>query len=101
MNFVLEKSAQVHVAHSVLTERESEIFDVVFVAAPSGREALRRLVRRWDPLSGGKAQSAPATNLGSRSVQTTRPYHRTREVGGTGAPIRMRRIERNDDNSFS
>ena len=32
---------------------DSESFDVVLGAAPSGLKALRRLVRRWDPLSGG------------------------------------------------
>ena len=32
----------------------SESIDIVLGAASSGLEALRRLVRRWDPLSGGK-----------------------------------------------
>ena len=32
-------------------------FNIVLGAAPSGLEALRRLVRRWDPLSGGKRRS--------------------------------------------
>ena len=36
----------------VLTESKS--FDIVREEAPSGLEALRRLVRLWDPLSGGK-----------------------------------------------
>ena len=49
---VQEKSEQVHVALLALTETES--FDIGLGAAPSGLEALRRLVRRWDPLSGGK-----------------------------------------------
>ena len=35
-----------------LAVTESESFDIVLGAAPSGLEALRRLVRRWDPLSG-------------------------------------------------
>ena len=42
---VLEKSERIHVALLALTG--SERF------APSGPEALRRWVRRWDPLSGG------------------------------------------------
>ena len=46
-----------------------------------------------------KGQSALATNPGSRSVQTARPSSRTREVGGTGAPIRKEQIERNDERS--
>ena len=50
-----EKDAQVHVALLSLTEGES--FDVVMGAAPHGLEALRRLVRRWDPLSGGKRRA--------------------------------------------
>ena len=49
---VQEESEQAHVALLALTECES--FDIVLGAAPSGLEALRRLVRRWDPLSGGK-----------------------------------------------
>ena len=52
---VQEKSEQVHVAFLELTESES--FDVVLGAAPPGLEALRRLVRRWDPLSGGKRRA--------------------------------------------
>ena len=40
---VLDKSAQVHVALLALTESES--FDSVLGVAPSGLEALRRLVR--------------------------------------------------------
>ena len=48
---VLEKNEQVHVALLALTE--SEIFIFVLGAATSGLEALRRLVRRWHPLSGG------------------------------------------------
>ena len=64
---VPEKSEQVHVA--LLSVTDSESFDIVLGAA------LRRLVRRWDPLSGGRTQSAPATNLGSRSVQTVYTEH--------------------------
>ena len=52
---VQEKSEQVHVALLALTESES--FDVALGAAPSGLEALRRLVRRWDPLGGGKRRA--------------------------------------------
>ena len=47
-----EKCEHVHVALLALTESES--FDIVLGAARSGLEALRRLLRRWDPLSGGK-----------------------------------------------
>ena len=43
---------KIHVTLSALTESES--FDIVLGAAPSGLEALRRSVRRWDPLRGGK-----------------------------------------------
>ena len=52
---VQEKSEQVHVAHLSLTESES--FDIVLGAAPSGLESSRRLVRRRDPLSGGKRRA--------------------------------------------
>ena len=52
---VPEKSEQVHVALLALTESES--FDIVLGAAPSGLEALRRLVRRWDPLIGGQRRA--------------------------------------------
>ena len=44
-----------HVALLALTESES--FDIVLGAAPSGPEALRRLVRR--SLSGGKHKALP------------------------------------------
>ena len=40
-----EKSEEVRVA--LLASTESESFDIVLGAAPSGLEALRRLVRRW------------------------------------------------------
>ena len=53
-----------------------ESFDIVLGAAPSGLEALRRLVRRWEPLS-GEAQSSSATNLSSRAVQIARPSRST------------------------
>ena len=66
---VQENSEQVHVALLALTESES--FDIVLGAAPSGLEALRRLVRRWDPLSGGKRRALLRLNLGSRSMQQT------------------------------
>ena len=58
---VLEKSEQVHVALLALTESES--FGIVLVAAPPGLEALRRMVRRWDPLQWRKTQSASATQF--------------------------------------
>ena len=50
-----EKREQFHVALLALTESES--FDVVLGAAPPGLEALRRLVRLWDPLRGGKRRA--------------------------------------------
>ena len=50
---VQEKSEQVHVALLALTESES----FVVGATPSGLEALRRLVRCWDPLSRGKRRA--------------------------------------------
>ena len=37
---------------TLLALTESESFDIVHGAAPSGLEALRRVVPRWDPLSG-------------------------------------------------
>ena len=49
---VLDTGEQVHVVLLAWTQGES--FDIVLGAALSGLEALRRLVRRWDPLSGGK-----------------------------------------------
>ena len=52
---VQEQSEQVHVAFLASTECES--FNIVLGEAPSGIEALRRLVRRWDPLSGGKRRA--------------------------------------------
>ena len=52
---VQEKSEQVHVA--LLALRESESFDIVLGAAPSGLEALRRLVRRLDLASGGRRRA--------------------------------------------
>ena len=65
---VLEKREQVHAALLALTESES--FDIFLGAAPPGLEALRRSFRRWELLSGWRnAQSALATNPGSRSVQ--------------------------------
>ena len=64
---VQEKSEQIHVALLALTESES--FATVLGAAPSGVEVLRRLIRRWDPLSGDEAQSSITTNLGSRSIK--------------------------------
>ena len=51
---VLERREQVHVALSAVTEGES--FDIVLGAAPSGLEALRRSVRRWDLLNGQERQ---------------------------------------------
>ena len=47
-----EKDSQLHVALQSLTEGES--FDIVLGATPHGIEALRRLIHRWDPASGGR-----------------------------------------------
>eukprot|EP00971_Amphidinium_carterae_P280628 5571028-Amphidinium_carterae.1 len=49
---LLEKSVQLHTALVALIEGES--FDIVMGVGPRGVEALRRLIRRWDPASGGK-----------------------------------------------
>ena len=46
------KDSQLHVALQSFTEGES--FDIVLGATPHGVEALRRLIRRWDPASGGR-----------------------------------------------
>ena len=42
------------------------------------------------------AQSVPATNVGSRSVQTTRLFRGTWEMRRTGPPIREKQSKRND-----
>ena len=42
---------------ALLALTESESIDIVLGAAPSGLEALRRLVRRWDPLIGGQRRA--------------------------------------------
>ena len=55
VDHIAEKNSQLHVALMALTEGES--FDIVLGAAPNGLEALRRLVRRWDPLSGGRRRA--------------------------------------------
>ena len=89
---VQEKSEQVHVALLVLTESES--FDIGLGVAPSGLEALRRLVRRWDPLSGGKRRALLRQIL--VPVQTARPSRRT---GGMGRTCPLEQIESNEDNS--
>ena len=47
-----DKDSQLHVALKFLTEGES--FDIVLGATPHSVEALRRLIRRWDPASGGR-----------------------------------------------
>eukprot|EP00971_Amphidinium_carterae_P327631 6459087-Amphidinium_carterae.1 len=47
-----EKNFQLHAALMALTENES--FDIVLSANNNGAEALRRLIKRWDPSSGGK-----------------------------------------------
>ena len=36
---------------------KGQSFNIAFGAAPSSLEALRRLIRRWDPLSGGKRRA--------------------------------------------
>ena len=80
------KAPKNKIALSALTESES--FDIFVGAAPSLLEALRRLVRRWDPLSGGKRRAFLRQILGSRSVQTARSSSGTRDV--------VRRYERNE-----
>ena len=52
---VQEKNEMVHVA--LLAWTESESFDIVLGAVPSGLEKLRLLVRCWGPLSGGKRRA--------------------------------------------
>ena len=79
---VLEKSLKVHVALLALTE--SGNFDIVLGAASSGLGALRRLVRRWDPPSGGKRRGSSATNLVLQIGANCKIYPQDLEVGGTG-----------------
>ena len=93
-----EKSGQVHVA--LLALKESESFENVLGAAPSGLEALRRLVRRWDPVSGGKRrallrhilvpdgcklQDLPAGL--TKWVELVRRYERSKSSGTTAAAL--------------
>ncbi len=47
-----EKGSQLNVVLLSFTEAES--LDIVLGAAPSGFEAFRRVIRRWDPLIGGR-----------------------------------------------
>eukprot|EP00971_Amphidinium_carterae_P330074 6462928-Amphidinium_carterae.1 len=47
-----EKDAQLHAALMALTEGEA--FDIVLGCASCGSEALRKLIRRFDPSSGGR-----------------------------------------------
>ena len=47
-----ERDSQLHTALMSLTEGES--FDLVLGSGGRGADALRRLIRRWDPASGGK-----------------------------------------------
>ena len=93
---VQEKSEQVHVALLALTESES--FDIVLGAAPSGLEALRRLVRRWDPPSGGRRRALLRQILVPDQCKLQRPSRRTCEMGRTGPPIREEQTEWNDHN---
>ena len=58
---ILEKSEQVQAALLALTEGEG--FDIVVGAAPWGLEALRRLIRRWNLLSGGRRRGLLRQNL--------------------------------------
>ena len=94
---ILEKSAQLHVALLELTEsemKECESFDFVAGTDPEGLEALRRLIRCWDPLSGGKTQGSLATASCSGSVQNVRPPTRLEDMGRTGATIRDKQTKR-------
>jgi hypothetical protein len=92
-----EKGSQLHVVLLSLTEGES--FDIVLGAAPSGFEALRRLIRRWDPLSGGRRRALlrqilvpDRAKLGElplaleRWEELVRRYEK-RRAGGTVQPI--------------
>ena len=92
---VLEKSEQVHVALLALTES----CDIVLGAVPSGLESLRRLVRRWDPLSGGKRGARLRQILVPDRCNLQDLSRRTQEVEGTGSPTRKEQIERNDNSS--
>ena len=94
---VQEKSEQVHVALLALTESES--FDVVLGAAPSGLEALKRLVRRWDPLRGGKRRALlRQISVPIDASCKTFPQD-LRIMGRAGPPIRKEQIEWKDDNT--
>ena len=67
---------------------ESENFDIVL----SGLETLRCLVRRWDPLSGGKLRA-----LLRQILVLDRCKLQDLLAGlGTGSPIQKEQIERND-----
>ena len=71
----VEKSEQVHVALRALTESES--FDIVPGAAPSGLEAFETVDSSLGSSECRKGQSSSATNLGTRSMQTARFSRRT------------------------
>ena len=99
---VLEKSEQVHVALSALTASES--IDVVLGAAPSFLEEQRRLVRRWDPLGGGKCRARLRQILGpdrcklqnllaglEQWEELVRRYERCTSSGTTRAALNSRR----------
>ena len=94
-----EKDSQLHVALQALTEGES--YDLVLSAGSgNGVEALRRLVRRWDPASGGKRRAllkqvlnpdrATLATLPARLEKweaLTRRFERRRANGGPQRPL--------------
>ena len=66
--------------------------------APSGLEALRRLVRRWI-LSVEESAEPFCEKSWFQIGVNCKIFRRTRAVGGTGSPIRKEQIERNKDSS--
>ena len=94
---VLEKSEQVHVALFAL--KESEKLRYRSWSSTISLEALRRLVRRWDPLSGGKRRALLRQIL-------VPDRHKLQDLPAglekweeTGSPLRKEQLERNDDSS--
>ena len=80
---------------ALLALTESESFDIVLGAAPSGLEALRRLARRWDPLSGGKRRACLRQISGPQDFpavsekweEVVRRYERSKSSGTTTAAL--------------
>ena len=81
---------------ALLAKTESESFHLVFGALPSGLEALGRLVRRWDPLSGAllrqilvpdwcQLQDLPAGL--DKWEELVRRYERSKSSGTTAAAL--------------